>query len=111
MTALGSAKLTALGLRPGEVARLIPADGRVRPDDLVPVVRCVRVIPPEDRSGTRDGGREGEEGIAVTLCDGSTRTGTIAKALVDAGIAVLAIVPETLRLDQAFLQLTQGIVH
>ena len=55
--------------------------------------------------------RLGEDGISVTLCDGADKTGTIAKALVDAGIAVLAIVPETLRLDQAFLQLTKGIVH
>ena len=55
--------------------------------------------------------RPGEQGISVTLRDGADKAGTIAKALVDAGIAVLAIVPETLRLDQAFLQLTKGIVH
>ena len=52
-----------------------------------------------------------EDRISVTLRDGSSDDGRIAAALVSAGLKVVELVPEQLRLDDAFLQLTRGIVH
>ena len=49
--------------------------------------------------------------LAVTFEDGAMDNGSIAKALVQAGIPVMELVPEQLRLDDAFLQLTRGLVH
>ena len=49
--------------------------------------------------------------ITVQLNNGSDSDGIIAKTLVSAGLDVLAIQPEKLKLDEAFLQLTKGIVH
>jgi len=51
------------------------------------------------------------DGFDVTLADGVPGDGLIARTLVHAGIDVLAIVPKQLKLDDAFLQLTKGIVH
>ena len=51
------------------------------------------------------------DGFDVTLADGQTGDGLIARTLVRAGIDVVAIVPKQLKLDDAFLQLTKGIVH
>ncbi len=52
-----------------------------------------------------------DDHIAVTFRDGVAGDGIIARTLVTAGIDVLSLVPEQLRLDDAFLQLTQGMVH
>ncbi|MHC4717495.1 MAG: hypothetical protein ACYS5V_11030, partial [Planctomycetota bacterium] len=52
-----------------------------------------------------------EDCLSVTLDDGKGDDGMIARALVRGGIAVLELVPEQLRLDDAFLQLTKGMVH
>ena len=49
--------------------------------------------------------------ISVTMRDGGDPDGLIARTLVQAGINVLELVPETLKLDEAFLQLTEGAVH
>ena len=49
--------------------------------------------------------------IHVTLHDGQAPDGVIARALVGANIDVLALVPEQVRLDDAFLELTKGLVH
>jgi hypothetical protein len=51
------------------------------------------------------------DGFDVTLADGQSGDGLIARTLVRAGIDVVAIVPKQLKLDDAFLQLTKGIVH
>jgi ABC-2 type transport system ATP-binding protein len=52
-----------------------------------------------------------DDHIAVTFRDGQAGDGIIARTLVQAGLDVLSLVPEQLRLDDAFLQLTQGMVH
>ena len=49
--------------------------------------------------------------IAVTFRDGQEIDGVIARTLVNGGIDVVSLQPEQLRLDDAFLQLTKGIVH
>jgi ABC-2 type transport system ATP-binding protein len=49
--------------------------------------------------------------IVVTFNEGSEGDGIIARTLVNAKLDVTAIQPEKLKLDDAFLQLTKGIVH
>jgi ABC-2 type transport system ATP-binding protein len=49
--------------------------------------------------------------ILVTFNEGSEGDGIIARTLVNAKLDVIAIQPEKLKLDDAFLQLTKGIVH
>ena len=49
--------------------------------------------------------------IAVTFHDDQDGDGVIARTLVKADLDVISIEPEQLKLDDAFLQLTKGIVH
>lgn len=49
--------------------------------------------------------------IAVTFRDGQDGDGIIARTLVNADLDIISIQPERLKLDDAFLQLTKGIVH
>ena len=49
--------------------------------------------------------------IAVTFQDGKDGDGVIARTLVNADLDIISIQPEKLKLDDAFLQLTKGIVH
>ena len=49
--------------------------------------------------------------IAVTFGDTSAPAGIIARTLVGGDIDIIAIEPEQLKLDDAFLQFTKGIVH
>jgi ABC-2 type transport system ATP-binding protein len=49
--------------------------------------------------------------IAITFNEGQNGDGIIARTLVNANLDVIAIQPERLKLDDAFLQLTKGIVH
>ena len=49
--------------------------------------------------------------IAVTFHEGQTGDGIIARTLVNGGVDIISIQPEKLKLDDAFLQLTKGIVH
>jgi ABC-2 type transport system ATP-binding protein len=49
--------------------------------------------------------------IQVTLQDGQTGDGLIARTLVQGGFDLLALVPEQVKLDDAFLELTKGLVH
>jgi len=49
--------------------------------------------------------------IAVGFRDGDQAPGLIARTLVQADIDVLALIPEQVKLDDAFLQLTKGMVH
>jgi ABC-2 type transport system ATP-binding protein len=49
--------------------------------------------------------------IAVTFHDGQSGDGIIARTLVNGGVDIISIQPERLKLDDAFLQLTKGIVH
>jgi ABC-2 type transport system ATP-binding protein len=49
--------------------------------------------------------------IAVSFNEGQDGDGIIARTLVKANLDVISIQPERLKLDDAFLQLTKGIVH
>ena len=49
--------------------------------------------------------------LTVTFHEGSDGDGVIARTLVKADMDVISIEPEQLKLDDAFLQLTKGIVH
>ncbi|KKL25926.1 hypothetical protein LCGC14_2400400 [marine sediment metagenome] len=49
--------------------------------------------------------------IIVTLADGSADDGLIARTLVHAGVDLLELVDEQVKLDDAFMELTKGIVH
>jgi len=52
-----------------------------------------------------------EEGISVTFREGADGDGLVARTLVAAGVDLIELAPETVKLDDAFLQLTQGLVH
>ncbi len=54
--------------------------------------------------------RLGEE-ISVIFKEGQDTDGLIARTLVQGGVNVIALTPEHVKLDEAFLQLTKGIVH
>ncbi len=49
--------------------------------------------------------------ISVTFKEGEKMDGVIARTLVNADMDIIMIQPEQLKLDDAFLQLTKGIVH
>ncbi len=49
--------------------------------------------------------------IAITFHDGQDSDGIVARTLVKANFDIISIQPERLKLDDAFLQLTKGIVH
>ena len=49
--------------------------------------------------------------LSVTFKEGEKMDGIIARTLVNANMDIVAIQPEQLKLDDAFLQLTKGIVH
>jgi len=49
--------------------------------------------------------------IAITFHEGKDADGIVARTLVNAGLDIISIQPERLKLDDAFLQLTKGMVH
>jgi ABC-2 type transport system ATP-binding protein len=49
--------------------------------------------------------------LSVTFREGETTDGIIARTLVNGGVDLIYLQPEQLKLDDAFLQLTKGIVH
>ena len=49
--------------------------------------------------------------IAVTFKEGEKSDGIIARSLVQGGLDVISLEPEQVKLDDAFLHLTKGIVH
>jgi len=51
------------------------------------------------------------EYIAVTFHDGRQTDGIIARTLVNGGVDIISLQPEQFKLDDAFLKLTEGIVH
>jgi ABC-2 type transport system ATP-binding protein len=53
---------------------------------------------------------EGEM-LLVTFQEGEEANGVIARTLVNGNLDIVSIQPEKLKLDDAFLQLTKGIVH
>jgi ABC-2 type transport system ATP-binding protein len=55
--------------------------------------------------------RVAQDSIAVTLTDGGAADGRIAETLVRAGFRLLALQPEEVKLDDAFMALTEGKVQ
>ncbi len=51
------------------------------------------------------------DALSVTFREGETADGVIARTLVNGGVDVVSLQPEQLKLDDAFLKLTKGIVH
>ncbi|MHC4323020.1 MAG: ABC transporter ATP-binding protein [Planctomycetota bacterium] len=49
--------------------------------------------------------------IAVTFHEGKDANGIVARTLVNADLNIISLQPERLKLDDAFLQLTKGMVH
>ncbi len=49
--------------------------------------------------------------LSVSLVDEQTSQGLIARTLVNGGLDLVSLEPEQLKLDDAFLQLTKGMVH
>ncbi len=49
--------------------------------------------------------------IAVTFRDDQSTDGVIARTLVHGGIDIVSLEPEQVKLDDAFMQLTKGVVH
>lgn len=49
--------------------------------------------------------------LTVSCKDGNAANALIARTLVQAGLDLISLEPEQVKLDQAFLQLTQGLVH
>ena len=47
----------------------------------------------------------------MTFRDEEQGDGLIARALVGGGVDLIALAPEQMKLDEAFLHLTRGIVH
>ena len=54
--------------------------------------------------------RVGEE-LSVIFKEGQSSDGLIARTLVHGGVNLISLVPEQVKLDDAFLELTKGIVH
>ena len=52
-----------------------------------------------------------DDHISVGFRDGDHTPGLVARTLVQADIDVLALIPQQIKLDDAFLQLTKGMVH
>ena len=51
------------------------------------------------------------DALSVTFREGESTDGVIARTLVKGGVDVVSLQPEQLKLDDAFLKLTKGIVH
>ena len=49
--------------------------------------------------------------LSVTFREGAVSDGLIARTLVNGGVDLVYLQPEQLKLDEAFLKLTKGIVH
>ena len=86
-----------LGVR--RVVRVRVAD---RPDEAA---EALLALP--DVAGVRQDG----SGLVVNLGDGCDSPGLIADALVRAGFKLVSLVPEEVKLDDAFLELTDGAVQ
>jgi ABC-2 type transport system ATP-binding protein len=66
---------------------------------------------PAQSEATAGAVRAGSSTLLVTLKEGASADGLIARTLVHGGVDLVSLQPEQLKLDDAFLQLTQGIVH
>jgi ABC-2 type transport system ATP-binding protein len=91
-----------------EIERRLGLQGRVRVRvaDRTPEALAVLAALPQVASAREEGGA-----ICVTFSEGQTVDGLIAEALVRGGFRIVALVPEEVKLDDAFLALTRGQVQ
>ena len=54
---------------------------------------------------------DGDDEITITIDDSQADQGRVARAIVEGGIDLLMLQPTKIKLDDAFMQLTQGIVQ
>jgi len=91
-----------------EIRRRIGVHNKVRVRVAGPLKRAVDLL--SALSEIDDVTAEDGE-ISVTLAEGHSGDGLIARTLVNNEIDLLALIPVQLKLDEAFLHLTKGIVH
>ncbi len=81
-------------------------------DKVAAAAELLSVLPQvlEASAGDPANGSGGQQ-VMVTFREGVPADGIVARTLVKADIDVLALEPEQLKLDDAFLELTKGLVH
>jgi ABC-2 type transport system ATP-binding protein len=77
---------------------------------VLPQIQSVEVMTSQPSSSALGGEGPGST-LLVTFKEGQTADGLIARTLVNGGVDLVYLQPEQLKLDDAFLQLTKGIVH
>ncbi len=77
---------------------------------VLPQIQSVEVLTSQSPASALAGEGPGSM-LLVTLKEGQTADGLIARTLVNGGVDLVCLQPEQLKLDDAFLQLTKGIVH
>ncbi|MCL5279000.1 MAG: ABC transporter ATP-binding protein [Planctomycetes bacterium] len=77
---------------------------------VLPQIQSVEVMASQPSSSGLSGEGPGST-LLVTFKEGQMADGLIARTLVNGGVDLLSLQPEQLKLDDAFLQLTKGIVH
>jgi len=77
---------------------------------VLPQIQSVEVMASQPPSSGLAGEGLGST-LLVTFKEGQTADGLIARTLVTGGVDLVSLQPEQLKLDDAFLQLTKGIVH
>ncbi len=91
-----------------DITQKIGVQSRVRVTvggPLDPALVVLNRLPDVDRV------EQEKEEISITFKPGRQCDGCVAAALVQAGIPLLSLVPEQLKLEEAFLRLTQGVVQ
>ncbi len=91
-----------------EIRRRLGLQGKVRVRVAGDPSRAAELLlaAPQIRAAEVDGGM-----IAVEFAEGQVQDGVIARTLVAGDVDVVSLIPEQLKLDDAFLQLTRGMVH
>jgi hypothetical protein len=77
----------------------VPAEQSTRATELLTSLPQVRDV------------QMSQEHLIVTMQDGAAPDGLLARTLVQGGVDLLLLVPEQIKLDEAFLQLTKGLVQ
>jgi ABC-2 type transport system ATP-binding protein len=106
-------KVLGEGLRAMELLSVLP---QIQSVELVGTQPRGEGVPPSNRGlEARDTkispNHGGESTLLVTFKEGVNTDGLVARTLVNGGVDLVYLQPEQLKLDDAFLQLTKGIVH
>ena len=91
-----------------EIRKKMGVHGKVKVRVVGDPAEAVNVLSPMPQVGnvTVEG-----QALIVTLSDGLENDGFLARTLIKGGIDIVALEPQQLKLDDAFLQLTKGIVN